>query len=110
MSVSQERIEYLRWNTHYSSFLKDFLWGNKKSTFSEPENPTLMNEILNSVEAQSVCDVHFVKTDRNIDKWHISEASIGGALEEKDVLKNSDSKSYIVNFAVKIFKKNLWKS
>ena len=109
MSVSQERIEHLRWNKHYSSFLKGFLWGNKKSTFLEPENPTLMNEILNSLEAQSVCDVHFVKTDRNIDKRHISEASIG-VLEEKDVLKNSYSKSYIVNLAVKIFKKNLWKS
>ena len=72
----------------------------------EPENPTLMNEILNSLEAQSVCDVHFVKTDRNIDKRHISEVSIG-VLEEKDVLKNSYSKSYIVNLAVKIFKKNL---
>ena len=109
MSVSQERIEHLRWNKHYSSFLKGFLWGNKKSTFLEPENPTLMNEILNSSVAQSVCDVHFVKTDRNIDKRHISEASIG-VLEEKDVLKNSYSKSYIVNLAVKIFKKNLWKS
>ena len=109
MSVSQERIEHLRWNKHYSSFLKGFLWGNKKSTFSEPENPALMNEILNSLEAQSVCDVHFVKTDRNIDKRHISEVSIG-VLEEKDVLKNSYSKSYIVNLAVKIFKKNLWKS
>ena len=109
MSISQERIEHLRWNRYYSSFLKGFLWGNKKSTFSEPENPALMNEILNSLEAQSVCDVHFVKTDRNIDKRHISEASIG-VLEEKDVLKNSYSKSYIVNLAVKIFKKNLWKS
>ena len=109
MSISQERIEHLRWNRHYSSFLKGFLWGNKKSTFLEPENPTLMNEILNSLEAQSVCDVHFVKTDRNIDKRHISEVSIG-VLEEKDVLKNSYSKSYIVNLAVKIFKKNLWKS
>ena len=109
MSVSQERIEHLRWNKHYSSFLKGFLWGNKKSTFSEPENPALMNEILNSLEAQSVCDVHFVKTDRTIDKRHISEVSIG-VLEEKDVLKNSYSKSYIVNLAVKIFKKNLWKS
>ena len=69
-----------------------------------------MNEILNSLEVQSVCHVHFVKTDRNIDKRHISEASIGGVLEEKDVLKNSYSKSYTVNLAVKIFKKNLWKS
>ena len=64
-----------------------------------------MNEILNSLEAQSVCDVHFVKTDRNIDKCHISEASIGGALEEKDVLKNSYSKSYIVNLQLKFLRK-----